>query len=636
MDDDFLEELRKDFLDEAIFLIEQCEESYLKLEKPELRANELAQIFRLAHSLKGAGTAVGFDDLAGFAHAVEDCLSILRAHPERVDNTSVSLLLRAGDAFKERVHMLKRKDPAPWDVTELRNEIVALTQRLTQEVPRPQPDAAGGLDATEVTDAPGTTITPGSLDATGASGAIDITDADDEKLWQAMASAAQASLPKPEPSAPAMSASKPASAKKTELPASDSVDSVIKVDAGRVESVLNLVGELVVIKSQLINQCSDYLADQRLNSIVSLMDKTIRELQDKTLGLRMTPLKSLFLKTQRIVRDLSVKLGKPIEFVMDGEETEIDRTMVELLSDPLMHIARNSLDHGIEPAERRRSLGKAERGTILLSARMEGGRILIQIRDDGGGIDREKVLKKALDRGLLPPGESPERMEDSRVFDLIFLPGFSTAEQVTELSGRGVGMDVVKSNIEKLKGTISIDSKLGNGTCITISIPLPTSIADGLAVQIGGRPYVIPMDSIRELVHLSDSSMILANTGTGTASLHHRDRIYPILPLKRILNRRRLESDMEDSTYNGRMAALVETNGKVVALETERVIGQTQVVLKPLSKGFSRVAGLSGAAILGDGTVALVLDPATLLAGCEQAVSEATRSEEAIPEAAWA
>lgn len=561
MDAEFMEQLRKEFLDEAVFMIEQCEESYLKLEHPECRVVELDKIFRLAHSLKGAGSAVGFTCLAFFAHSVEDCLTILRVSPHFVNAEIISTLLRCGDAIQKRIQYLKSGGSDAWDIETLNNEVKALVKSLT------------GANIPE-----NLTVAPEALDQMLA-----------DETEKSLITVAPAALPVKTAQAPAGAPPSSASAS----------SGSIKIDIDRIENILNVVGELVVIKSQLINQSVTYANDLQLSAIISLMDKTIRDLQDKTLSLRMTPLKNLFLKTQRILRDLSVKLDKPIEFQMKGEETEIDRSMVELLADPLMHIARNALDHGVENNERRKNANKNPKGLIELSSRQVGSKVLITIRDDGAGLNRDKLVKKALEKGVIAAGVDPSTISDQDVYQFIFAPGFSTADQVTDVSGRGVGMDVVKTNIEKLKGSIEIESTPGAGTLFKILLPLTTAITDGMIVQIGDQPCVIPMESIHELVKLEDSSIIEMRSGQKV--FDHRGKFLRMVALEKLAHHTELMS-------NKGIMMVVTAQNDLVSMHVSAVLGQTQVVLKPLAETFENVTGVAGAAILGDGRVAMVLD----------------------------
>lgn len=562
---DFLQELRKDFLDEATYLLEQCEESYLKLEDPAHRAEELARIFRLAHSIKGGSAVVNLTDLAEFAHIVEDCLSLLRNKPQAITSEIITTLLKAGDCFKERIDMLRRNDSREWNTNEISAELKKVIQKLQT--------AIDNENLVEI----------------------------EAEISVQLAQLTRENIPEPG-QVPSKAESQSEESDEGSHSNKEGLSS-IKVDTERVESVLNLVGELVVIKSQLMNQCSIYAQDLRLASIVSLMDRTIRDLQDKTLSIRMTPLKGLFIKAQRMVRDLSIKLGKSVDFQMIGESTEIDRTMIELLADPLMHMIRNSLDHGIETSDTRVATGKSKTGNILLSAEQLGGQILLRLRDDGAGLNRQAILDKVIAKGLLPKDRAPDTLSDQEVFNFIFLPGFSTTEKVTDLSGRGVGMDIVKTNITKLKGSIQIESTKGHGTTFNISIPITTSITDGMIIEVSQQSYILPTDIIRELITLDQQTLI--ELSPGKKVFHYRDSVYPIIHLNEVLPS---HQDLQTSSYPG-MIAIVQVGLNPVALSIDRVLGQTQVVLKPLGNQFHSVKGIAGVAILGDGKVALVLDP---------------------------
>lgn len=553
---DFMAELQADFLREVSFQLEQCEGSYLKLENPEVRVEELGKIFMLAHSLKGTGAAVGLDDLARFAHQVEDLLTLLRNSSDIITTEIISLLLRCGDAFNLRIEQLKRKDGGTWHVAGLEVEVRAMTAHL-------------------------------------------------QGLWQDLARTTEVEVKTREQEQVTAGAVVPAQAVPAQAAAAAPVQptsiqqEVVKIDASRVESVLDLVGELVVLKSQLINRAEAEPNDQRFVQLVGMIDKTVRELHNKTLGMRLTPLRSLFLQTQRVIRDLSVKLEQSIEFVMEGEDTEIDRTRVEALSDPLLHLARNFLNQGIERSEKRKMAGKPEKGLIRLKASQRGGRILIELVDDGGGLDRERICRKAIEKGLLAEGDLVS-ITSHQVDQLIFAPEFSTLEKVTDVRDRGAGMDVVRAQVEKLKGRIELLSEPGRGTTIRISLPLPTSILDGMVVGVGEYPYIIPMESIRELVELDTASIVPMFQGVGSV-WNHREREHPIVDL-----RKKFGSPGDSASA---MVALVDMGGKEVALFVDSLHGQSQVVLKPLEPSVRACKGLSGAAILGDGRVARVIDP---------------------------
>jgi two-component system chemotaxis sensor kinase CheA len=602
--DEFTAKLRTEFLDEARFLLEQCEEALLSLEQAPDKAKELAEIFRVAHTVKGSGGAVGFKDLVEFAHVFEDCLSVLRNAPQLVTSDVVSLLLRNVDALKARVLSYQLGSDAPWDPRELREETAGVTRALSGKEPEARTSPGFGFfddpAAHEGLPSRSTPVTAPSIDADAAcagpaaacpepapSPEATPKDATPKDVTPKDVTSKEAFSPK-EAGATAAAAGKPSGGS-------------IKVDAERIDGVLDVVGELVVVKSQLLNRLGDYQNDVALQSIASLLDGIVRDLQGRALSIRMMPLKPLFLKLQRLVRDLSLRFGKKVELHMIGEETEIDRTTVEQLADPLMHMMRNAIDHGIEPLETRLRVGKREVGSVTLEARQAGGRVVIEVRDDGAGIPRDRVLKKAVDRGIVTKDQAAS-MSDKDVFNLIFAPGFSTAEVVSDVSGRGVGMDVVRTNVERMKGTVDLASQPGLGSTFTLSLPLTASIADGIMVEISGQPFVIPMDAVRELVD-AKSVQRAANASRHQGVVTIRDRVLPHIDLARTLT-----PEHERATGAPGMLVVTEVLGRTVALGVEAVVGQMQCVLKPLGTLLGRPPGVSGAAVLGDGRVALVLD----------------------------
>lgn len=401
------------------------------------------------------------------------------------------------------------------------------------------------------------------------------------------------------------------------------VTTSIKVDTGRVDSVLDAVGELVVLKNQLVHdETVKNSGNVRLEAIVDQLDKAVRELYEKTLSIRMTPLKSLFLKIQRIVRDVSISLDKPVNLQLMGEETEVERTVFELLNDPLVHLVRNAMDHGVEKRETRKERGKPEVASVVVSAKQSGGNVVIEIVDDGGGINRERVLKKAIEKNLVPPNVDPTTLSDEQVYQFIFAPGFSTADKISDLSGRGVGLDVVKSNIDRVNGKINIHSKPGIGSTFRLTIPLSTAITDGIVVAMDGARYILPIHAIREIVRVLPKDFTNVTGGGRVANI--RGSLIPVVdPSKSIgtinwlLNERdkTLLKRREDSLSARReetMLIIIETlNGKKT-LPVDDVIGQAQVVVKPVSMG-ATIPEVAGAAILGDGRTVLILDPEALV-----------------------
>lgn len=595
MSDDFLEELKRDFLNEALFMMEQYEESMLALESAEEPLEHISSIFRVAHSIKGGAAAVGFEDLSHFAHKAEDLLSVLRVKPENINTEIISLFLAVGDQFKIRLEQLKNQQAdLAWDVRELSAQILTWLEKFQDGKKEEKP---GVVDTkTEILE--------------------------DHTNYELLAELEAQMAVKPEEVS--TSSLKAPDAVATTTPVTENIktettkkiqneNSVLKVDSQRVDSVLDVVGEIVVLKNQLIH--SDVVSrghDSRLNFIVDQLDKSIRDLYEKTLGIRMTPLKSLFMKLQRTVRDVSVKLDKPVDLQLVGEETEVDRSVFELLGDPLMHMARNAMDHGVETQEERKKAGKPQAAKVVISAKQEGGSVVIKISEDGRGISREKVIKKAVEKGLLASEDEGSSLTDNQVFQFLFAAGFSTAEKVTDLSGRGVGLDVVKSNIEKIKGRIQIESQFGSGTTFVISIPLTTSITDGIVVSVLGQKFMIPIHSIREIVRFNKSE--ITTFGLESEILRIRDRITPVIDLNRALGALDLKekSTEVESANELRTFIVLENSIGTSALPVDEVLGQSQVVAKPLVIG-QQLPEFSGAATLGDGRTVLILEPNALI-----------------------
>jgi two-component system, chemotaxis family, sensor kinase CheA len=373
----------------------------------------------------------------------------------------------------------------------------------------------------------------------------------------------------------------------------------IKVPAKRLDELMDQVGELVIAQARL-RQWANIGGDIQLKSLVEEIDRLSSELRDTTMGIRMVPIGSLFSRFRRLVRDLSNELGKEIQLTTSGEETELDKTVIERLYDPMVHLIRNSLDHGIELPCDREDRHKPRQGTIHLSATHSGAQVLISIKDDGNGIDPVRVRAKAEESGLVQPGAN---LTESEIFQLILQPGFSTAAKVTSVSGRGVGMDVVKRAIDALRGTIDITSILGSGSEMTLRLPLTLAIIEGMLVRIGDSRYVIPLSAVEECVELSPED---DSRSTGRDFLNIRDETVPFLRLRSMFN---VVAPLEPYPK----AVIVSVDGIKVGLVVDQIIGDYQTVIKSLSKIHSTVQTFSGATILGDGTVALIIDVPRLL-----------------------
>ena len=372
----------------------------------------------------------------------------------------------------------------------------------------------------------------------------------------------------------------------------------IRVDTTKIDAMVNLVGELVITQSMLsmIGQDVEGQVGERLQLAIDELQRNTREIQESVMSMRMLPLTATFNRFPRLVRDLAGKLGKQVELVLQGGSTEIDKSLIEKIVDPLTHLVRNSIDHGIEMPDKRVAAGKPEKGTVILSAEQKGGSIIISIIDDGGGLHRDKILDKARSNGLTVSDDMP----DSEVWQLIFQPGFSTAEAITDVSGRGVGMDVVRRNIESIGGRIDIESSAGEGSAFFIHLPLTLAIVDGMCVSVGKQIFVIPLLNIIE--SFQPTKQQLKTLGNDTV-LYIRDQYWPLVPLYDFM-------EVED-------AALSPTEGIVVLLESSKkrfgvlvdaLVGQQQVVIKSLEEHYRKVAGIAGATIMGDGKVALIID----------------------------
>jgi two-component system, chemotaxis family, sensor kinase CheA len=370
--------------------------------------------------------------------------------------------------------------------------------------------------------------------------------------------------------------------------------SSIRVPSVKLDTLVNLVGELVTVQARL-SQFSSRNNDPDLVSIAEEVEHLSSELRDVAMGIRMLPIGTIFAKFKRLVRDLSAELGKGISFITNGEETELDKTVIDKLSDPLVHLIRNSIDHGIESPDTRKASGKEQQGTIHLSAEHSGAYVLISVRDDGGGLDTQAIRNKAVEKGLISPDAT---LSDKEIYELILTPGFSTAKNITSVSGRGVGMDVVRSSIESFGGMVEIMSTKGKGTTITLKLPLTLAIIDGLLVDIAAESFVVPLGTVVECVELTASDISHAH---GRHLINVREEIIPYIYLREFFKANGKRPDIEQ-------VVITDLAGKRVGFVVDKVIGQHQTVIKNLGSVFKATEGISGATILGDGSVALILD----------------------------
>ncbi|KHK01412.1 chemotaxis protein CheA [Desulfovibrio sp. TomC] len=412
-----------------------------------------------------------------------------------------------------------------------------------------------------------------------------------------------AAPPSPPVAATAKAASPPAGEARPQAAKKETMQS-LRVDAGKLDDLVNLVGELVIAQARL-TQLAASLTHPALISVAEEIERLSNELRDNTLGIRMLPIGTTFSRFRRLVRDLSSEMQKSIELVTEGGETELDKTVIEQLNDPLVHLLRNSIDHGIESPEERLAAGKPEAGTIVISAEHAGGEVVINITDDGKGMSAERIRAKAVEKGLVAPDT---RLTESECFNLIFLPGFSTAEKITNISGRGVGMDVVKRSMDALRGKIDVQSEPGKGTRITIKLPLTLAIIDGLQIKAGEDQYIIPLSLVEECVELPRDRAEASGRGR---TIQLRGEIVPFIRL-----REAFELDGQPPAIE--QIVVTRFEGERAGIAVDQVLGQQQTVIKSLGNYIGSVSGISGATINGDGTMSLILDVPTLVASVKR------------------
>lgn len=612
-DDGFLEELRQEFLAEGASLLELWEESFLKLEDAENKAEEISTIFRVAHSFKGGSAAVGYTELAAFAHIVEDLLSIIKKDPSILTPEIISLLLKCGDAFKQKINFLNGSDKTDWEITVLTFDI---NDQLMMLGRAPAPHAATPAASTPAPEAAPVEMTDEmkaesiSDDNSWKTALQDVNEKFGVKLTeehlllsedeiakeiatQKEAQGAQETHETPAHEASVIQFQKPEKTAAAKEAASNAGPQAkqsvsVKVDASKIDKIMNLVGELVINKSQLANRVEQYKDDHVLESTYSLLEKTIRELQDETLGMRMISMKNLFMKCQRAVRDVSLKLGKSIEFVQSGEDVEIDRSMVELLTDPLLHILRNSADHGIE-----------KDGVVLLKAEHIGSKIIISIKDNGRGISAEKVFNKAKQSGLIPQSALISEYSENEIFTFIMMPGFSTAEKITDVSGRGVGLDVVKTTIEKMNGKVEIESTPGKGTKFKLILPLTTSIQEGIHVKSSKSSYIFPTEKVLEI--LSGDKIDFITDPNNLNMFKYRNQVIPYATLDSTLG-------LNPNFQVCKMILILDVDGRHFGIGIDEFVAQVHVVLKPINEIVKTSTGISASCILSHGGIGFVID----------------------------
>jgi len=573
MNDQLQQQLIKDLLIESFDGLDSFDREMLALEKGEGNAETLNNVFRTIHTLKGSSGCIGLGKIEAVAHVGENLLSLLRDGKIHVNETMIRTLLAYSDALKEMLHNLEKTGgQGDADYGPLLEQLRALQDEPSTAVvvpvaAAPEPVAYG--------------------------------------LFSDDADASQtSSVPMPAVPAPAPVST---SAKEPIIkPTGNVSDTAIRVDVVQLDKLMNLVGELVLARNQIVQFTSQSQeatllnAAQRINTITT-------ELQESVMKTRMQPIGNIWAKFPRIIHDLAHELGKEVQLVMEGKETDLDRTIIEAIKDPLTHLVRNAIDHGIELPETRRLAGKAEQGTLALRAFHEGGQVNIEISDNGQGINISKVKEKAVQRGVVSHDQAA-RMSDREAFNLIFLPGFSTAEKVTNVSGRGVGMDVVKTNIEKIGGSVDILSEAGQSTTVKIKIPLTLAIIPALIVSSGTERFAIPQVSLLELVRLeAEQARVGIEMLYGAPIYRLRGQLLPLAYLNKEL---RLAAESKERRTTGGTVNIVvlQADGRQFGLIVDEISDTEEIVVKPLGKQLKGITCFAGATIMGDGKVALILD----------------------------
>jgi two-component system chemotaxis sensor kinase CheA len=541
-------ELIGDFINEATEHLASIEAQALALERDPASADPLHAAFRGFHTIKGLAGFLELGDIRAVAHEVETLLDRARNRELAVTAGMIDVVLESADYLKRAIG---------WVEAALRGE--------SSDAP---PFAAL---------------------------LVRVQAALEERPVQSSAEGPAENIDQATPADPVRAGAAPAAEPGSEAAAV----STLRVNAGKLDYMMDMVGELVIAQS-LIKHTPELAQIENgiLQRNLQQLGRITGEVQKVAMSLRMTPVSQLFTRMTRLVRDLSRKNGKRVRLDLSGEETELDKTIIEQLADPMMHMVRNSLDHGLEAPAERVALGKAPEGVLSLSASHQAGHIVIGISDDGRGLNTEKILRKAREKGMVPEGQTPS---ESEIFHLIFEPGFSTADRVTDVSGRGVGMDVVRRQIQGLRGQIDIRSSPGVGTAFLLRLPLTLAIIDGLIVKVAGERFILPISAVRELLR-PEPEMLFTIEGRAEMAMI-RGELLPVVRLSRRFDIAEAAQNPQDGLF-----IITESDGRPFCLMVDGMLGKQEVVIKSLGETFRRIAGISGSAILGDGRVGLILD----------------------------
>lgn len=616
-DDGILDE----FLVECAEGLERLDQEFVALEQNPSDAGLLGSIFRTVHTIKGTCGFLGLPKLENVAHGTENILSVMRDREMEVTSDGITILLEAVDVIKEILgHIESNRTEPEKDYSPVRQRLDAFlsgSAKAITQTPLSEAEASSLKEMTEglalEQDVMGESENQNEQMETH-TGEAEIEEKMVAEIPDPLENEASSNPPatvSPLPSAsPEQVKNAPASSPGKKKPPLG--ESSIRVDVGLLDKLINMVGELVLARNQLLQQVrqqEDTASSSTSSGTVQQINLITTELQDTVMKTRMQPIKNVWDKFPRVVRDLAHSNGKDVDLMMEGAETELDKTLLEAIKDPMTHIVRNAADHGIEMPEVRAERGKPAKGTLLLKAYHEGGRINIEISDDGAGINVARVKAKAVEKGVITQ-DAADKMPEREALSLIFHPGLSTAEKVTNVSGRGVGMDVVKTNIERIGGTVSMSSTLGKGTQMRIEIPLTLAIIPALMVTSGGEAFAIPQASLLELVRIDEESRTQIEIIRHSHFYRLRGVLLPLLYLNRVLDlkERKTKDQEEEMRSSGTNIVVLKAGDHSFGLVVDTVNDSEEIVVKPLSRQLKDLAYLSGATILGDGRVALILD----------------------------
>jgi len=585
LSDPEMKEIVESFLIETKEILEKLDVDLIKLENNSTDSELLNDVFRSFHTIKGTSGFLGLDQLTKVTHRCEDILNKLRKGDAVLTTELMDGILEAYDRIKELLFCIETKQNE--DV-----EIDATVELLTNLINKLE-GKDGQDDKVEKTEGNG--AAPENVNTDESNGKINAVKQNEKKSNEA----------ETETKAPAVQMSGSVStARKTE--------NNIRVDIERLDELLNIASELVLGRNRLAQVNSEFSIEYEgtkfsrdLADATKLIDLMTNELQLVVMKTRMVKIGKVFNRFPRVVRDLAKETQKEIKLVIKGEDTELDKTLIEEINDPLVHLVRNSVDHGIELPEARKKAGKNPVGTIVLTAEQEGNLIIISIEDDGNGIDPELIKEKAISKGLITKDKAKE-LSKQEIFNLIFLPGFSTAEVVTNVSGRGVGMDVVKTNVTKLRGLINIESELGKGTKIIIKLPLTLAIIPGMVVKLNSETIVIPLNSVIETfrIHVED-----IHTINGHEAIKRRDGVIPLVAIDGLL----YNNEDKDKVKIWQYIVVVGIAEKRFGIKVDELLGQKEVVIKSLGSYLGNINGIAGSTIMGDGSVVMIIDISELI-----------------------